>query len=559
MQSSEVLKPVIVLGGGPVGLGAALELARCGIPSLLIERNERTSWHPKTRNFNTRTMEIARGWGRQIYDELRELDLPPQWKSPIRFSGTIVGEETGHIVSNGFMGAGPRLSPVNSVLSSQDMLEPVMLREITRSGKVDVRFNHEMVEFVRGSEEDADEVEVRVRNKATGEECTLVGSAMIAADGAASRMRTLLGRTLEGTLKINHFMNCYFRADVEQYAKVRPGILLFVANENAQGVLQPLDSRGRWLCQITVPESEWSTETFTKDRAVQWIRAAVGVPELLVDVVSVGKWQMNAVVCDRLQVGRVLLMGDAAHMFPPTGGLGVNTGLQGMHNAVWKLALFLQGKAGRGLLETYTTERKPVSQWVAEQSFHNARQVAQIGRISRGQESSSMSTAEVLKETRRYGNQLGLELGSVYSSSAIVPDGSAAPEVGDPYTDYVPTARPGHRAPHVWLRTAQDTLSTLDLFGPEFTLLAGSAGTQWYEVAQKLRDGFNLSIGCHLVGGGHGYEDIEGTFGERYGIGATGAVLVRPDGWVAWRTPAWSKDAQGELEVALRSILALEH
>ena len=118
-EHQQKLKPVLILGAGPVGLGAAMELARCKIPSILIERNERTSWHPKTRNFNTRTMEIARGWGPQIYEELRQLDLPPEWKSPIRFAGSITGEETGHIVAKGFMGAGPDMSPVSSVLSSQ--------------------------------------------------------------------------------------------------------------------------------------------------------------------------------------------------------------------------------------------------------------------------------------------------------------------------------------------------------------------------------------------------------------------------------------------------------
>ena len=558
MKASTDVRPVIVLGAGPVGLGAALELARCGIRSILIERNDRTSWHPKTRNFNTRTMEIARGWGREIYDELRKLDLPPKWKSPIRFSGKITGPETGHIVSNGFMGAGPLLSPVNSVLSSQDMLEPVMLREIRRSGMVDVRFNHEMLQFVRGNEEGADEVEIRVRDGTTGEESTVLGSAMIAADGAASSMRTILGRTLEGTLKINHFMNCYFRADVEKYARERPGILLFVANEKAQGVLQPLDSRGRWLCQITVPESEWSTETFTKERAAQWIRDAVGVADLPIEIVSVGKWQMNAVVCDQLQVGRILLMGDAAHMFPPTGGLGVNTGLQGMHNAVWKLALFLRGKAGRGLLETYTTERKPVSQWVAEQSYHNARQVAQIGLISRGQAQPTLSTQEVLKETRRYGNQLGLELGAVYASPAIVSDGTSAPEVQDPYTDYVPTGRPGHRAPHVWLRKGDDTLSTLDLVGPEFTLICGAEGAAWCTVVDRLRQRFGLDMGCQCIGASGGYQDVEGTFEQRYGLQSSGAVLVRPDGWVAWRAQAWNEGGEDALAAALGAVLAVE-
>lgn len=550
---AQAIDPVIILGAGPVGLGAALELARCQIPSIVIERNATTSWHPKTRNFNTRTMEIARGWGREVYDELRHLDLPVNWKSPIRFFDTVTGRELGNINAQGFKGAGPQWSPVSSVLSSQDMLEPVLVRQAERSGLVNLRFNTEMVEFMSGHEDFAQGVSIRIRDKETGAESVLQGSAMIAADGAASSMRQTLNLKLEGTLKIAHFINSYFKADIESHVSERTGILLFVAAENASGVLQPLDARGRWLGQISVPESEWSTEIFSKERCAQWVRDAVGVQNLEVDVVSVGKWQMNAAVCHTLVVNRVLMMGDAAHMFPPTGGLGVNTGLQGMHNAVWKLALYLRGKAGRELLETYTTERKPLSKWVAEQSFHNAGQVAKLRDLARGEAGAQMDAKETLTATRRYGNQLGMELGSIYTSSAIIADGTELPTIADPYVDYVPLGRPGSRAPHVWLETADDRLSTLDLFGPEFTVLTAENGTGWAAAVNKLSKETGLSIGFHCIG--RDYKDPEDTFKERYGLADRGAVLVRPDGYVAWRGQADGEAEQAAMAAGLHSIL----
>jgi putative polyketide hydroxylase len=554
--TAEKIRPVIVLGGGPVGLGAALELARCKIPCILIERNERTSWHPKTRNFNTRTMEIARGWGREVYDELRQLDLPPQWKAKIRFSSSIVGKEVGTIESKGFQGAGPDVSPVSSVLSSQDMIEPVLLRQVKRSGLVDVRFGHEMIEFVRGQDAGDDGVEIRVRNKASGEVETLTGSALIAADGASSSMRSLLGLRLEGTMKIAHFMTVYFKADVEQYVGDRAGILLFIANDEARGVFQPLDAKGRWLCQITVSEEEWSPEIFTPERCAAWIRAGVGVDSLPVEVLSVGKWQMNAAVCNTLQVGNVLIMGDAAHMFPPTGGLGVNTGLQGMHNAVWKLALHLRGKAGPGLVGTYTTERKPVAKWTAEQSYHNARQVAVLHAIAMGASPTDLSPEAVLRETRRYGNQLGLELGSIYASPAVVQDGTEPPPVGDPYSDYVPCGRPGHRAPHVWLRNGADTLSTLDLVSHEFCILAGPDGEAWKDVVAKVGGEFALQIAFHTIGGTSSLEDVDGVFCQRFGLDRDGVVLVRPDGYIGWRQGGIVPNGEEKLRSALAQILA---
>ena len=495
------VQPVIVVGAGPVGLGATLELARCGVRSILIERNNHTSAHPKTRNFNTRTMEIARGWGREIYDELRGLDLPPGWKSPIRFLDRITGRETGHVVSKGFAGAGPDLSPVSSVLSSQDMLEPVMMREIKRIGMVDTRFGHELVEIVSGHEDDATSVEIKVRNRVTGEVYSFTAPALVASDGAGSFVRDFLQIPLDGPKKVAHFINCYYLADIEPYIGERTGILHFVSNEKATGVFQPLDAKGRWLSQIQVPEDQWSTDIFTPERCKQWVRDGVGVQDLEVEVRSVGKWQMNAVVGRRLIAGRILLTGDAAHMFPPTGGLGANTGVQGMHNAMWKLALYLKGKAGRGLLQTYEDERRPVARWVADQSYHNRQQVNALGAISRGEvPADEAGRKDVLQATRRYGNHIGLELGTIYTSDAVVADGTNPPQVDDPYTDYIPSGHPGARMPHVWLDRAGDRISTLDLIGPEFALVAASGGEAWRKIADVAARSTGLALLCHVVG-----------------------------------------------------------
>jgi len=550
------VKPVIVVGAGPVGLGATLELARCGVRSILIERNERTSWHPKTRNFNTRTMEIARGWGREIYDELSGLDLPPNWKSPIRFLDCVVGTETGHVVSKGFAGAGPDLSPVSSLLSSQDMLEPVMLREIKRTGMVDTRFGHELIEIVRGHEDDATSVEIRARNNETGETYSLTAPALVAADGAASFVRDFLQIPLDGPKKIAHFINCYYFADIEKYVGERSGILLFVSNQKAMGVFQPLDAKGRWLSQIQVPEDQWSTDIFTPERCAQWVRDGVGVQDLEVEVRSVGKWQMNAVVGRRLIAGRILLTGDAAHMFPPTGGLGANTGMQGMHNAMWKLALHLKGKAGRQLLQTYEDERRPVARWVADQSYHNRQQVNKLGAISRGEvPADEMGRKDVLQATRRYGNHIGLELGTIYVSDAVVADGSNPPVVDDPYTDYVPSGHPGARMPHVWLDRKGERISTLDLIGPEFSLIAGPKGRDWSRIADAAGRFTGLALQSHVIGGD--LVDVENTFKARFGLTDTGAVLVRPDGYIAWRATELKPGSEEALVNALVSVLAL--
>jgi len=372
------MRPVIVVGAGPVGLGAALELARFGVRSVLVEKHDGTSWHPKTRNFNTRTMEIAMGWGAAMYKRLRSIDAPDGWKSPIRFLRSATGEQLGLIESKGFEGPGPAISPADPIMSSQELIERILLDAVRATGLVDVRFATEATALRAGGDPHDDEVVVDVASRATGVRETLTGAALVAADGAASFVRDALGLRLEGPQSLSHIVNCYFRADLERHLGDRTGVLFFVSNERAAGVLQPLDAAGRWLCQITVPPDEWSLDVFTNERARDWIRAAAGVDDLEPEVLSLGLWKLNSTVVERFVQGRVLLCGDAAHQFPPTGGLGVNTGLQGMHNAMWKLAAHVRGEAGWALVATYDAERRDVAREITSQSLANSMNVLRI-------------------------------------------------------------------------------------------------------------------------------------------------------------------------------------
>jgi putative polyketide hydroxylase len=525
--------PVLVLGAGPVGLGAALELARFGVRTVLIEKHEGTSWHPKTRNFNTRTMEIAKAWGPAVYKRLRGIDSPPGWKSPIRFLRTATGTEFGTIESKGFEGPGPEISPAEPVMSSQELIEEILLDGIRAAGLVDVRFRTEATRLVRGGSAGDDSVVLEVKDRATGALDTLTGRALVAADGAGSLIRRELGLQLEGAQDLSYIVNCYFRADIERHLGERRGVLFFVANETARGVLQPLDGAGRWLCQINVDPDQWSLAVFTPERAQAWIRAAVGVADLKSEILSLGLWKLNATVVERLVQGRVLMCGDAAHQFPPTGGLGVNTGLQGMHNAMWKLASYVQGHARWPLVETYDAERRDVARRITGQSLQNSMNVLGIfAAAAAGGE--SFGAADALVASRRYGNHLGVEFGAAYASSAIVADGTTPPVVDDSYSDYVPSATPGCRAPHVWLGPLAAGLSTLDLIGPAFTLLTASEGAAWRTTAAVVARALAMPIDSYSIGG-TGLDD-RGAFARIYGLESDGAVLIRPDGHVAWRS-----------------------
>lgn len=535
MGSTAANRPVIIVGGGPVGLAAALELARFHLPSIVVEQHDSTSRHPKTRNLNTRTMEIARGWGAAVYQRLRSVDTAPGWKSPLWFLESIVGQEGGQIDAHGFEGPGPLISAAKPVLSSQDLIEPILRDTALATGLVDLRFGHQLTEILTGASDHDTEAAVKVHITATRQTYTLAGPALVAADGINSTVRHQLGITLRGEQGLNHYVNGYVFSDIERHVGHRSGLQFFIANPGAIGALQPLDARGRWLCQIAVQPDQWQRELWDDDRVRRWVRAAVGVANLDVEVKSVGLWQINATIADRFVQGRIVLCGDAAHQFPPTGGLGLNIGLQGMHNAMWKLALCVRGQARWSLLSTYEEERRGPVATAIEQSLANAGNVGRLAEAAIDPTATDMSVEEIVRETRRYGNHFGVEFGAVYHSGAVISDGTTPPDIQDSFADYAPSATPGCRAPHTWLGSDSGPLSTHDLFGAGFTVLTGLDGEGWRHATADAAARQGVPIASYAIGG-PGLADGTQSFCDQYDIGKHGAVLVRPDGYVAWRS-----------------------
>lgn len=531
--------PVLIVGGGPVGLTASLLLSRQGIRSLLVERHPGTAILPKARGINARTMEMYRQLG--IEQAIRDAGLSTERTGFIVWTESLAGREIERRVPGRMRPENRGASPVLNCLCAQDDLEPVLRRFAEAETLAELRFNTEMIAV----SQDADGVEATLTDRVSGGETIVRAQYLIAADGAQSRVRRIVAREMIGREGVYDSVNILFNADLRQWVHDRPAALYFVEQPDLRATFLTINAHDRWSFLIhSLKQYGYTAADFTPERCAALIRQGVGKPDLPVKILGVSVWEASAVVADRYRDGRLLLAGDAAHEMPPTGGFGLNTGVQDAQNLAWKLAAVLKGQAGPTLLDTYDPERRPLATVTTQASLENS---LSMGRTAR-QDDAKLPRSEFL-------NEQGLIFGAQYQSSAIIPDGTPAPVIADPVTQYLPSARPGSRAPHVPLQRNGEPVSTIDLFGNVFVLLTGPRGDAWRRVALALASATRPGLTVHTIGGGE-IADPDGAWQTAYAVDASGAVLVRPDGYVGWRCPTMPANPARALEAALDTILA---
>ncbi|HSW18189.1 MAG TPA: FAD-dependent monooxygenase [Ramlibacter sp.] len=523
--------PVLVVGAGPVGLALAGDLGWRGIETLLVERGDGGVHQPKMDMVGIRTMEFCRRWG--IIDWVHQAGYNrayPQdcaWVSQLR-GGWEFGREVFPSVQDE---AKPPQSPEKRERCPQNFFDRVLTRFVQHSGKADLRYHTEYVSH----EESDDGVLVQLRNVQTGAQETVHCQYLIATDGGASTVRHALDIPMAGIPALTYTTNAIFEcAGLEQlHDKQRAYRYIFIGPEGTWATLVAINGRDQWRFSLVGDET---MRAVSEQEVCDAFRRAVGRDDFSFKTLSVLPWVRRQLVADSYGTARVKIAGDAAHLTSPTGGFGMNMGIQDSVDLAWKLEAVLAGWGGPELLQSYEVERRPVAIRNVNEATSNLKLMLEPRKTlspavfeqgPAGDQARQVFGDAYTAAMRREWYSIGIHLGFRYEGSPVVcPDGTAEPD--DTVSTYAQTSRPGHRAPHVWL--SQD-VSTLDSFGRGFVLVKTGAA----DPAPLLKAAAARGVPLTVV-------DWSGNEEARVAY-ERALVLVRPDGHVGWRGDKAPDDA----------------
>lgn len=541
-DTADVRVPVLVVGGSLVGLSTSLFLSRHGIRHLVVEKHSGTSDHPRGRGINARTMELFRVAGAE--GAIRQAASALENNMGILQTESLLGGDHKWLVKAiDPAGALSKFSPTGWCVCSQNNIEPILAAQ-SRAQGADVRFSTELMSF----DQDETGVNALVKDRETGEHITVRADFLIAADGPRSPVREQLRIPQTGSGELFHNVSVTFRSRrlVEVLGDLR-FIVCYLMKPGADGALLPVDNDTQWVFHLPWhPDQGETLEDFTEERCREQIRAAIGVPDLDVEIGGKAPWHAAERIAEQYSSGRVFLAGDAAHEMSPTGAFGSNTGIQDAHNLAWKIAAVLNGSAGMELLETYGAERHPVAVATAQRASARSAEHSHPGyapppTMGGGPGSGVLTTAMA------YAYPSGAFAGGS-PGRPVIPEGMRMK--GDP----------GTRAPHMWLTRADgERVSTVDLYETAFVLLCG-AGSPWKAAAERVAERLSVKLDAYAIGsaGAPGTDLVQeegADWSEVHAMSREGAVLVRPDGFVAWRSQGAADNAEATLSEALSTVL----
>jgi len=589
---------VIIIGAGPTGLSLALLLARLGIRSVLAERNSAPQPHPAACILNTRTMEVLREIG--VADIILDRCQNIFDRADITWVTTLAGRELGRCSAlPGDLAAVRAVSPVHATQFPQNRLEPLLWNKVSENPLIDFLPSHKCVAVRETNSQVVGTFESGTKRS------NIAGNYLVACDGATSVVRQLIGICTEGRV-LQHMIGVYFTADLSGLVAHRKSILYWILNPDVLGVLIAHWLPVEWVLFAPYFPPHQSPEDFSEARCRALVEAAIGehVSDLCIKLVR--PWTLEAKLAAGYRRGRVFLAGDAAHSFPPTGGLGLNTGIQDVHNLAWKLSAVIKKTGGRKLLDTYEQERRPIGKANLRHSLRNyenmndllqiigldlrqkSLQSIQDGRLFRRLPMSwqrrlvmaaarhAFSRLRVLAENTAQGAQarsefarripgqaphyqfLGLDLGFTYERGAFIADAASKPQPSNPVLHYRPTTWPSARLPHFWVEKDGTSVAIHDVLARDaFTLLTAASGKRaWLSAAMKIKAKRSMPVLCLSIGSEKGVSlvDTHNAWSKYSEVDVDGAVLVRPDGHVAWRVRSLPKAPAKQLRAILHQL-----
>jgi 2,4-dichlorophenol 6-monooxygenase len=581
MRSNEFDTDVVVVGTGPMGGTTALALATYGVRVHTVSKWNWLANTPRAHIINQRAVEVLRALG--VEEETKLKATPWDQMGDTLFTTSLAGPEIARLQTWGTgddrYGDYLQGSPCTMLDVPQPLMEPVLITNAAARG-ARVSFSTEYL----GHEQDEHGVTVTLRDRVSGLTYTQRARYLVGADGARSQIAEEIGLPIVGEHARAGTVYARFDGDLSSYVAHRPSILHWIMNpaagfgEIGMGLLRAVRPWDQWIAGWGFDISQGEPD-LDHGGALAKIRTLVGDPDLKVDILSVAPWYVNQAHASTYSVGRVLCGGDATHRHPPSSGLGSNTCVQDAYNLAWKLAYVINGHAGAELLESYSAERAPVGAQIVARANQSRVDYAPLRAcfattdtddpVAAGLAKVKAPTAEgaAVREAIRQALELkshelnaqGVELNQRYESGAVIPDPTLGPEqwVRDPELYLQATTRPGAKLPHAWLvGTDGKRVSTLDVTGGDkFTVLTGLSGQAWVQAANAL----DLPFLRTVVVGQPGYQDPYHYWHKIRGIDEAGVLLVRPDGYIAYRvsTPVWDADTATELLAdALSGVLA---
>lgn len=597
---------VLVVGAGPVGLTAALLLDKAGLRCALVEQRPGPTGHPAGHVLNARSLEIWREIDPALEQAIRNDSAPLEDIRHIVWCTSLTGPELCRIdiLPGDAAETAERLaqSPSRPLHYPQHRLEAQLWERVRKVRKVDFFSAHRLLTLETGTEG------VRARVEGPDGPRTIAARYCLAADGARSRIREQLGIAMPGPM-IARIASVNFRARLDRLIRGRPAVIYWIYNQHLIGPLIRHQGDDWILMAMLHPPQQ--AEQFDEAHWRGLIQQALGTPAVDVQIKAIGGWAMTAQLAERFRQGPVFLVGDAAHRFPPTGGYGINTGVGDVHNLVWKLKAVLAGQAADGLLDSYESERRPVAEKNCQRSLENQEEMDHInaavalnmddlrklhafmegstfkalpgrwqawitdtlprlglkkiavleqpeswrarrlrGRLSKAAEEQKahFGGAHAVDLAYRYNGRLSLE-------APVAPD-----ELSPSDLDYRPSTAPGLRLPHAWLERGGERISTVDCLDYDsFQLLVDPAWREdWATALDSALSAQGLRYPVRLLGLGAGDDadarSDDGRWLRLRGVDASGAILVRPDGHVAWRSRVLPDDPASELGRVLRQL-----